>query len=257
MHTQTKAVIKKKHCFTKLGIMITKTEVKYIQTLYLKKNREQQQLFIVEGEKMVLELLQANWPIKKLFCVENFSQAKHPKAQIITEAELVRISTLTTPNKALAVVSIPQYNAIDTNGLVLVLDGIQDPGNLGTIIRTADWFGIKTIVCSTDTADCFNPKVVQASMGSIFRVAVHYLPLNKFFETYSEPIYVADLQGKPIQQVVPTKQGCIVLGSEGKGVRIQPPKTSQTIGVHIPKKGHAESLNVGIAAGILMAHFCQ
>lgn len=237
--------------------MITKTEAKYIQTLYHKKNREQEQVFIVEGEKMVAELLHAQWPLKKLYCVENFSQAHHPQATIISEADLQRISGLTTPNKALAIVAIPQHKTIDTQGLVLALDGIQDPGNLGTIIRTADWFGVQTIVCSTDTVDCFNAKVVQATMGSIFRVAVHYMPLTDFFETYNSPVFVADLQGQPIKNIVPTKQGCIILGSEGKGVRLQPPQASQAIGVHIPKKGQAESLNVGIAAGILMAHFCQ
>ncbi|TAF93026.1 MAG: RNA methyltransferase [Bacteroidetes bacterium] len=237
--------------------MITKTEAKYIQTLYHKKNREQEQLFIVEGEKMVAELLQTQWPIEKLYCIENFSNAHHPKATLISEADLQRISGLTTPNKALAIAAMPQHKAIRINGLILALDGIQDPGNLGTIIRTADWFGIETIVCSVDTADCFNPKVVQATMGSIFRVAVHYQPLDAFFETYTAPVFIADLHGEPLKNTAPTKQACIVLGSEGKGVRLQLPQQSQTIGVHIPRKGQAESLNVGIAAGILMAHFCQ
>jgi TrmH family RNA methyltransferase len=172
--------------------------------------------------------------------------------------ELEKMSLLQTPNQVLAVAMMPQKpNAIDvTKQLTIVLDGIQDPGNLGTIIRTADWFGIQQIVASEDTADVYNPKVIGATMGSFMRVQVSYKNLAAWLPTIKLPVYGALLEGENIFTTKAPKQGLLVIGSEGKGIR-ENVIDFITHPVTIPKTGGAESLNAGIAAGIIVAQLTR
>ncbi len=177
--------------------------------------------------------------------------------ELITEDELVQISSLKTPNKALAILRKPKTSAPTlTSGLILVLDGVQDPGNMGTILRTADWFGVKTIVCSEDTADIFNPKVIQASMGSVLHMNVVYTTLETFLSTCDLPIYGALLEGENVYRTSLKKTGVLVMGNEGKGIR---PSVRAFINtpIHIPGFGKAESLNVAVATGVLLSEFVR
>lgn len=245
--------------------------------MHSKKGRAEQGLFIAEGAKVVEELmLCTNW-VKELFIVEgtSFKWMENTKYPVFysTEADFKKISTLSTPNTVLAVCNIPEFT-VESNELVeelvLVLDGIQDPGNLGTIIRIADWFGISHIICSTDTVDCFNPKVVQATMGSIARVKVNYTHLLELLKSQVENhpatiIYGALLGGENIYKAqLPGKKGFLVLGNESKGISSEVQKII-TNSITIPSyakalngvtgKQGAESLNVAIAAALLCAEF--
>ena len=169
----------------------------------------------------------------------------------------MQISSLKTPNKALAILRKPKTSAPTlTSGLILVLDGVQDPGNMGTILRTADWFGVKTIVCSEDTADIFNPKVIQASMGSVLHMNVVYTTLETFLSTCDLPIYGALLEGENVYRTSLKKTGVLVMGNEGKGIR---PSVRAFINtpIHIPGFGKAESLNVAVATGVLLSEFVR
>jgi TrmH family RNA methyltransferase len=163
-----------------------------------------------------------------------------------------RISTLKNHNGILAILRIPKNNEFETNGRVICLDNIQDPGNLGTIIRIADWFGIEHIIASNQTADCYNPKTIQATMGSIFRVSITYKNLSEFLQEIKTPIYGAVMDGTSIQEVTMEAEGVLVIGNEGKGISDEVmPYLSHRIS--IPRIGGAESLNAGVACGILAA----
>jgi len=227
--------------------------------LHLKKNRDELGLFLVEGEKMVGEAL-SEYPeiIDYVYATAQFQLPTFSKEiELITEDELVQISSLKTPNKALAILRKPKTSAPTlTSGLILVLDGVQDPGNMGTILRTADWFGVKTIVCSEDTADIFNPKVIQASMGSVLRMNVVYTTLETFLSTCDLPIYGALLEGESVYRTSLKKTGVLVMGNEGKGIR---PSIRAFINtpIHIPGFGKAESLNVAVATGVLLSEFAR
>ena len=164
-----------------------------------------------------------------------------------------QISALKTPGKLLAVVRIPVPKASNSD-LIIALDGIQDPGNLGTIIRTADWFGISSIVCSKDTVDCFNQKVVQATMGSLFRMSIQYVDLDSYLAETSIPIYGALLDGKDMYSSPMEKQGILLIGNEGKGIS-NVIKAHVTHPILIPKYGEAESLNAAMATGIILAEY--
>jgi TrmH family RNA methyltransferase len=238
---------------------LSKNKIKWIRSLHLKKNRDELGLFFVEGEKMVAEALR-DFPgiIEEVYAtnpLEGHSFQGH--IEMISEAELSQISTLKTPNKALAVLRKPTKRESNISaGLILVLDGVQDPGNMGTILRTADWFGIKTIVCSEDTADLYNPKVIQASMGSMFRMDVKYCALDTFLSNCSLPIYGALLEGENVYNTAMSKNAVLVMGNEGKGIR---PNIQTYINspIHIPGFGKAESLNVAVATGILLSEFAR
>ena len=242
--------------------MLVKTTVKYIQSLGHKKFRDEEGLFIAEGPKIIQELLGAdNGIIKNLYALPEWAEdnkqltATTP-VTIITEMELGKISQLKTPNKVLAV--LHQFDRpiemISKNNITLVLDGIQDPGNLGTIIRIADWFGVTQIICSNDTADMYNTKVVQSTMGSIARVKMMYTQPEEWLSNQNDiSIYATTLDGKPIQQTTKIREGIIVFGNESKG--ISPEVLNYcTDKITIPKKGNAESLNAGVAAGIVLSH---
>ncbi|MFN3917955.1 MAG: TrmH family RNA methyltransferase [Flavobacteriales bacterium] len=236
--------------------MLTKSDIKLIQSLSQKKFREEQQLFVIEGEKIVGELMDSDFEIVRLFTTEAYER-EHPKSERISSAELNKISHLKTPNRVLALAKVKTDSTANYNwneGYTLVLDGISDPGNLGTLIRIADWFGIDKIVCSEDTVDVYNPKVVQATMGSMFRVSVAYTDLPTFLNKYREKIPVVGtlLNAKNINEVSISAPAFIVMGSESHGISKAVIK-ELTESLSIPGKGRAESLNVGVAAGIVCA----
>jgi TrmH family RNA methyltransferase len=241
--------------------MLSKQKIKDTQTLGQKKFRQQEKLFIAEGPKLVKELIAADASrVKEVFAVKewitgNERLAVNIAVTEITEMELERISLLTTPNKVLAVVRQfdENYEIITKGKITLALDGNQDPGNLGTIIRTADWFGIDQIVCSNDSAELYNPKVVQATMGSIVRVKVVYTGLTEWLaEQKDVPVYATALEGKDVSTVKKIQEGIIIFGNESKGIS---PEVMQlaTVKLTIPKKGKAESLNAAVAAGIMLS----
>ena len=239
--------------------MVTKSELKYIQSLSDKKVRLETGCFIAEGVKLVGEMIAAGYPLKAVYALDSWES---PDASIevtrIEVFELEKMSMLQTPNQVLAVAMMPQQvKALDLGGqLTLVLDGIQDPGNMGTIIRTADWFGIRQIVASEDTVDVYNPKVIGATMGSFMRVSVTYKNLQEWMPTVKLPVYGALLEGENIFTTNAVKEGLLVIGSEGKGIR-ENILDLITHPVTIPKIGGAESLNAGIAAGVIVAQLTR
>ncbi len=221
----------------------------------MKKNRELQQLFVVEGEKMVLELIE-EWPnLVKCIISLNDSFSFSGECYYADEKKMREISQLSTPNKLLAVVKKPMVSPISSSNIILALDNIQDPGNMGTILRTADWFGIKDVVCSHQCVDIFNSKVVQSTMGSILRINILSVDLQNFLKNTNLPIYGALLKGNNIYKQK-LDDGIIVMGNEGKGIsdEILPLITHP---IHIPKFGNAESLNVSIATGIILSEFAR
>ncbi|MDR1553718.1 MAG: RNA methyltransferase [Prevotellaceae bacterium] len=247
--------------------MLSKAKIKQIKSLEYKKFRDESGLFVAEGEKSVCEILQSNLEIDSLFCLSDallYNDNKHNiKAEIISENEMKRISFLKTPPTAFVVAKIPdkKININDiNNSLNIILDDIQDPGNLGTIIRLCDWFGIQNIICSHKTADCFSPKTVQATMGAICRVNVFYVQLNDFFDTLGKNInvYGTFLEGENIYSAKLSPQGLIIMGNEGKGISSETEK-------HVTQKlcipclsdnaTKTESLNVSVAAAIVCSEF--
>lgn len=235
--------------------MISKNEIKHIQTLYHKKQRNELKLFVTEGPKLVEEVLNSNYIIDKIYATENWVNKTHKPITIVTEDELKKISQLQTPNQVLAIVTMKDEGECDAieNKLSLVLDGIQDPGNFGTIIRIADWFGIENIICSNDCVDFYNPKVIQSTMGSFTRVNVVYKDVETFLQTTQLPVYGALLNGVDVRQIEKPKQGLLIIGNEGNGIRenILPYINNA---VSIKKVGAAESLNAAIATGVLLSH---
>ncbi len=236
--------------------MLSKSQIKLITSLKQKKYRLQHGFFVVEGIKTIKELLQSNLTLHKLYTTETFNIDAKDEI-LISEADLKRISFLSTPNKALAIFKIPTPIPVSTNGLILVLDAIRDPGNLGTIIRLCDWFGIVDLVCSKETVDCFNPKVIQATMGSITRVNISYLDLVDFLNEIETPIFGAFMEGKNVYSKQMPEQGVLVMGNEANGIS----KEVEAIineKISIPRFGDlqaTESLNVATATAILLSEF--
>lgn len=238
-------------------------KIKWIKTLHQKKNRENENLFLVEGEKIVNELIQ-NFPqlIRLIVCKNSFAE-KSIELKAINQDRILlaktegmeRITTLNTPATVLAIIEKFKAKAINPNEKILLLDDIQDPGNLGTIIRTADWFGINQIICSPTTVDLYNPKTLQATMGSFLRVNVRYEELKPYLLENQENVYAALMDGVPFEQIPKGNVRIILLGNEGKGISTELlPLIKNPI--TIPRKGQAESLNVGVACGILLSYFC-
>jgi TrmH family RNA methyltransferase len=239
--------------------MVTKSELKYIQSLSDKKVRLETGCFIAEGVKLVGEMIAAGYPLKAVYALDSWESPDATLEVIRIEAfELEKMSMLQTPNQVLAVAMMPQKKeTLDLAGpLTIVLDGIQDPGNMGTIIRTADWFGITQIVASEDTVDVYNPKVIGATMGSFMRVSVTYKNLADWMPTIKLPVYGALLEGENVFTIKTPQKGLLVIGSEGKGIR-ENILDFITHPVTIPKIGEAESLNAGIAAGIIVAQLTR
>ena len=232
--------------------MLTKNQIKFIRSLSLKKNRQKHGLFIVEGEKLVNEVLNSDWEIKCIYATNDWLGEN---ALIISNKDLVRISSLKTPNKVLAVVKIKKSSVDINTNTVLALDGVKNPGNLGTIIRIADWFGVKNIICSDDCVDYLNSKVVQSSMGSFTRVNLHYTNLIHAFKKYSDyKLFMTVLNGIPLSEMTRTDKKIIVMGSESNGIRQEILELgSEKITITKSEFSKAESLNVSIAAAIVLS----
>ncbi len=233
---------------------LSKNHLKLITSLRQKKYRQKHKMFVVEGEKVVREFLNSSFELFQLFSTE---ADLFKNATIISESELKKASHLVTPNKVLAVFQIPESSGVQSKGLVLALDSINDPGNLGTIIRLCDWFGIETLVCSKDTVDCYNAKVVQASMGSLTRVQPNYLELDVFLKKTTLPIFIADMDGEEVYKIDLPKEGILVMGNEANGIS-ESIKTLANHIISIPRFGNlqqTESLNVATATAILLSEF--
>lgn len=238
--------------------MISKNQIKLITGLHQKKQRFANQLFFAEGIKVIQELLQSNFELEYLFTTQNdFETVGTSKRIPVTEQELKKISALSTPNTCLAVFKIPAENTIIDSGLILALDDIRDPGNLGTILRLCDWFGIQQIICSKETVDIYNPKVVQATMGSITRVSVNYVDLKSFITNAKLPVFGTFMNGENIYQSVLPQNGIIIMGNEANGISAEIEKTV-TSRLTIPRFGKlqkTESLNVATATAIVLSEF--
>jgi len=238
--------------------MVSKNQIKFICGLHQKKLRHDNQLFFAEGIKVVHELLFSNYELEHLYCTENvFEKIENSKKTLITESELKKISALSTPNICLALFKIPEPKIIQNNELILALDSIRDPGNLGAIIRLCDWFGIEQVICSKETVDLYNPKVIMASMGSIARVNVSYLNLNDFIKKTSLPVFGAFMDGKNIYHQKLPKEAIIVVGNEANGVSKEIENSIKNR-LTIPRFGklqQTESLNVATATAIILSEF--
>ena len=234
--------------------MLSKNQVKLIQKLHHKKYRNELNLFIVE--KSINEFLQAGYTPQLLIATEAFTTGV-PQHLItsVTKDELRKVSTLQNPDEGLAVFEQPKHKGILQEGVIVALDNVQDPGNLGTIIRLCDWFGVETLLCNTQTVDCYNPKVVQASMGSLTRVAVHYLDLAAFLTTTALPVYTMDLEGENLYTATFPKDCILILGNEANGISAEVRALSNEV-ITIPrfsKHQRTESLNVAMAGAIILS----
>ena len=234
--------------------MVVKSQLKYIKSLQQKKYRTQYNRFVVEGLKTVMELLQAGWKTELLLATEaKIIEQLGSKAQHISQRQMSQISSLKTPSQVLGVFEIPVAKAVDYSDWIVALDKVRDPGNLGTIIRLCDWFGISHLVCSIDTVEAFNPKVLQATMGSIARVNIHYADLPTFLKDIKIPIFGAYMDGSSVYEVTIPSYGVLVMGNESRGIS---PEVTEIIQdrISIPQYGtsSAESLNVATATAILL-----
>lgn len=237
---------------------ISKNQIKIITSLSQKKYRIQNQLFIAEGVKVVNELLHSSLELEAIFATDDFKCDDFlDKKTTISESELQKISQLKTPNNVLALFKIPPKKSFKKIGLTVVLDAINDPGNLGTIIRLCDWFGVTQLVCSEDTVDYFNPKVVQASMGSLSRIGIHYTDLKTYLKQSKLPIFIADMDGENVYKKKLPQEAILIMGNEANGVSKAIKELANQI-ISIPRFGEmqqTESLNVATATAILLSEF--
>ncbi|NNK75006.1 MAG: RNA methyltransferase [Maribacter sp.] len=241
--------------------MVVKSQIKFIKNLQQKKYRNQNGMFVVEGIKTVQELLDSNIEPYKIYCSNSVlfpDPGDH--IEIISEADLKKISSLKNPNKVLGIFKIPEPRKVSENDWILALDDVRDPGNLGTIIRLCDWFGIEHLVCSEHTVDCYNPKVIQATMGSIARVNIVYTDLVHFLDKSEMPVYGTFMKGNNVQSTELPLKGILVMGNEANGIskEIESLVTSK-ISIPQPRSRKArdgslstESLNVATAAAIFL-----
>lgn len=241
--------------------MLSKSQISLLTSLQHKKFRSEHGLFLVEGHKSIKEFIDSSYRIHTIYhtygnAPKLLKLSQQINFQEISLNELQKVSALKNPTDAIATVNIPQWEGLNhinlKNKFSLVLDGVQDPGNMGTILRTADWFGITNVICSVDSVDVYNPKVVQATMGSLSRINVFYTDLDDFISHINLPVFGALLNGQNIYKTNFGMEGLIVMGNEGNGIR---PTVQQLVtkGVTIPRIGKAESLNVAIATAIFCA----
>ena len=235
--------------------MVSDKQIKIIKSLKLKKNRIKHNLFVAEGDKTILELITAGFNINSLYSINRQIDGVKNSVIQLSKPELNKISNLSNPKNSLGVFEIPKPKKINYNKLIIGLDNISDPGNLGTIIRLCDWFGVEDLICSFDTVDCYNPKVIQASMGSISRVNITYLDLQKTLENNSLKTYGTYMQGDSIFEIDEIKNGVILFGNEANGIN---PNLSKVIDkrLSIPRFGKlkkTESLNVANALSIVLS----
>ncbi|MFE3868099.1 TrmH family RNA methyltransferase [Flavobacterium sp. LS2P90] len=238
--------------------MVSKNQIKLITSLQQKKYRNTNKLFFAEGVKVIQELLQSNFELEHLYSTQDdFAEVSNSKKTIVDDNDLKKISALSTPNSCLAVFKIPvEKNRIES-GLILALDSVRDPGNLGTILRLCDWFGINQLLCSKETVDIYNPKVVQATMGSIARVNVNYVDLSAFIGQTKLPVFGTFMDGVNIYKTSLPQEGIIVMGNEANGISAELEKLIQNR-LTIPRFGDiqkTESLNVATATAIVLSEF--
>jgi RNA methyltransferase, TrmH family len=238
--------------------MVSKNQIKLITSLQQKKYRNIENLFIAEGIKVIQELLQSDFELEHLYETELlFTEVNPAKKTLISTTDLKKISTLNSPNNCLAIFKIPKPKPIIEKGLLLALDAIRDPGNLGTILRLCDWFGIEQLICSNETADIYNPKVVQATMGSLSRVNVNYIDLTLFLKQTSLEIFGTFMDGKNIYTQNLPQEGIIVMGNEANGISLTIEQIIKNR-IAIPRFGNlkqTESLNVATATAIILSEF--
>ena len=238
--------------------MVSKNQIKLITSLQQKKYRFANQLFFAEGIKVIQELLKSNFELDHLYTTQrDFEEVLAAKKSIIDDTDLKKISALTTPNSCLALFKIPAEKIIKGSGLILALDSIRDPGNLGTILRLCDWFGINQLICSKDAVDIYNPKVIQATMGSIARVNVNYIDLISFIEQTKLPVFGTFMDGKNIYKSNLPHEGIIIMCNEANGISPELEKMIQNK-LTIPRFGNlqkTESLNVATATAIVLSEF--
>ena len=235
---------------------LSKNHLKLITSLSQKKYRHKYKLFIVEGIKVVQEFLNSSYELEILFSTESSFSYLDSFIEV-SEQELKKISSLKTPNKVIALFKIPVEKNSSSSGLIVALDAINDPGNLGTIIRLCDWFGIDQLLCSKETVDCYNTKVVQSSMGSLTRVAISYIDLKEYLTSVSIPVFIADMDGDNIYKMKPPTSAVLVMGNEANGISNSIKQIVSTK-ITIPRYGNSqltESLNVATATAILLSEF--
>ena len=239
---------------SKYILMLTKSQIKLILSLNQKKFRNQHQLFKVEGVKGITEFLNSQLVLHQLYSTESIFDRE---CTLVSETELKKISSLKTPNTALALFRIPKPNPVDESKLIVALDDIRDPGNLGTIIRLCDWFGVCDMVCSLKTVDCYNPKVVQATMGSLSRVNINYLDLETFLKASKLQKFGTFMGAKNVYTEFLPERGILILGNEANGISSSVEKMADQK-ISIPRFGDlqaTESLNVATATAILLSEF--
>tara|TARA_B100000809_G_scaffold266476_1_gene329399 strand:+ start:5244 stop:5978 length:735 start_codon:yes stop_codon:yes gene_type:complete len=237
-------------------ILVSKSQIKLITSLQQKKYRNKLELFVAEGPKVINELITAKLQLHSLYSTVD-GLFKNENVQIISEKELSKISSLKNANNSLAVFKIPNKKSYVENGITVVLDSIQDPGNLGTIIRLCDWFDVTNLICSLNTVDCFNPKVIQATMGSIVRVNIMYTDIEEFLTKSKFPIYIGAMNGANIYKEKLPDKAIIVVGNEANGVSTKIMDLANNK-ITIPQFGvnqETESLNVATATAILLSEF--
>ncbi len=237
---------------------LSKKQIKKINQLRQKKYRISEQLFVAEGIKTVDELLSSKFVLDHLYCTTSKKYTYIKNKTIISEQTLKKISSLKSPNQVLAIFKIPKESPFNDKGLILGLDALNDPGNMGTIIRLCDWFGIEQIICSADTVDCYNPKVVQATMGSLSRVNIHYIDnFLIFLKDVKMPIYTATMEGTSVYTISLPKNALLIMGNEANGISKEVMELA-TKTISIPRFGtlqKTESLNVATATAILLSEF--
>ena len=238
--------------------MVSKNQIKLITSLQHKKYRIENQLFIAEGVKVIQELLESNFVLEHLFETEAiFEQVPISQKTLINEQDMKRITALSSASSCLAIFKIPAATKIDAKGLIIALDDIRDPGNLGTIIRLCDWFGVTQLLCSHETVDVYNPKVIQATMGSITRVKVNYVDLNDYVLQSLLPVFGTFMDGKNVYSQELPKEAILILGNEANGISSALEKNIKNR-IAIPRSGDiqkTESLNVAAATAIFLSEF--
>lgn len=236
---------------------LSKNTIKLITSLRQKKYRQKHNLFVAEGVKVVNELLSSSLKVFKIYTTSIDVLHKKSNVELITEDELKKVSNLKAPNKIVGIFEIPIEKEIDTNDFIVALDEVNDPGNLGTIIRLCDWFGVKQLVCSKNTVDCYNPKVIQSTMGSLTRVNIVYTDLTSFLEKTNLPTYTADMDGENVYSAILPEKAVLVMGNEANGISKEVNNVVQQK-LTIPRFGdiqQTESLNVATATAILLSEF--
>ncbi len=240
--------------------MISKSELKRVKSLKVKKYRLREKRFIVEGAKNVLELIKSSYDVETILCSEDFYQKNQEdlsncNAEVVSAKTLNDVGSFKNNDSCIAVVHLKEHsiNKLDLGKQLFVLDGVSDPGNLGTIIRTLDWFGFNQLVCSQDSAELHNPKVINSTMGSFTRVKVCYVDLGNFLDQCDLPKYGAEMEGLNLFEMSIDKPSIIVMGSESHGIS-ETVKSKLDHSINVPKYGNAESLNVAIATGIIAGY---